>query len=219
MTSLRESNLAYAPGEHPVHGTWLSVDVVALTRDLPEAKVVLIKRGNAPHRGKLTLPGALLAAWDGEDVTSAAHRVLQDKAGIACDSPVVDVAVVSDKDRDERGHTVSLVVATRVAAQSPGAVAARDVPKTMPFDHSAMLHTALRRIGERLLVDPDTTYGLLGDYTTFPEVLAVYRACGVKISDSGARSRLDRSELYKVVDNAPLHSHTGRPPRGYASTR
>jgi len=80
MRSMAESNLAVRPGDHPVHGTWLSVDVVALTDD-PEPKIVLIERAGAPHKGETTLPGGLLAAWDGETVEQCARRIMRDKAG------------------------------------------------------------------------------------------------------------------------------------------
>ena len=74
MTSLRETNIAYKDGEHPVHGTWLSVDVVALTQDADAARVALITRTGRPHRGATTLPGGLLAAWNQETVDR--HRAV-----------------------------------------------------------------------------------------------------------------------------------------------
>lgn len=43
MRSMRDTNLAYESGDHPLHGTWLSVDVVALSED-PQPRIVLIER-------------------------------------------------------------------------------------------------------------------------------------------------------------------------------
>ncbi|MBX9979181.1 MAG: NUDIX domain-containing protein, partial [Mycobacterium gordonae] len=90
--------------------TWLSVDVVALTEDEPVPRIVLIRRAGTPHRGATTLPGGLLDAEHGETVEQAARRIVQQKAGARVTSGVAIVDVVSDPTRDERGHTVSIVV-------------------------------------------------------------------------------------------------------------
>lgn len=220
MTSMRDTDLGYRPGEHPVHGTWLSVDVVALTDDSVQSKVVLIERENSPHRGELTLPGGLLEAWNGETVADAARRILAQKAGILTDAAVIDVMVVSDPERDERGHTVSIVVATRVAADAPGAVRVADVPDDMSFAHSAMLRGALDRIAARLLTDRETTYALLGRETTVTETVALVRACAGDGwgSDSAIRSRLDRCGLYTPMTSTVRRHDLGRPARVYRAT-
>lgn len=196
MTSMAETNLAYREGEHPVHGTWLSVDVVAFTEDVDEARVVLIRRRGEPHRGTTTLPGGLLAAWHGETVEQAARRVVAEKAGTEIIGGVVPVGVVSDPSRDERGHTVSVVVAARVPAGVSGAVLASDIPEDMPFGHTRLVRDALLTINGRLLTDPELTHALLGDETTFPRVLALLRACG-PVTESAARARWGRSPLYQ----------------------
>lgn len=81
MRSMTESNLAVRAGDHPVHGTWLSVDVVALTDD-PEPKIVLIERAGAPHKGEITLPGGLLAAWEGRPSSSARSASCETKPAL-----------------------------------------------------------------------------------------------------------------------------------------
>ena len=211
MTSMRETNLSYRDGEHPVHGTWLSVDVVALTEDAGEARVVLIQRHGEPHRGATTLPGGLLAAWDGETVEQAARRIIAEKAGTHITGGVVTVGVVSDPGRDERGHTVSVVVAARVPAAVPGAVPAGAIPDGMPFGHTGMAGDALSTINGRLLTDPELTRALLGDETTFPSVLALLRACG-PVTESGARARWGRCSLYRrTTEMASGDGKAGRP--------
>lgn len=212
MSSMRESNLTYKNGEHPVHGTWLSVDVVALTEDSP-AKVVLITRKGEPHAGSTTLPGGLLAAWDGETVEAAALRIVRDKVGVEpIPSSVAVLDVVSDPHRDERGHTVSILVALRVPEGTPGAVNLKDVPEDMPFDHTRMLMKGMSRIRERLLVERDATVALLGPVTTARKVIDTLTGCSVSPpTDSGLRSRLERSPLYVHDDYAVIKSRVGRP--------
>lgn len=194
--------------------TWLSVDVIALTRDEPLARIVLIERGAAPHRGATTLPGGLLAAGQGETVEQAASRIVELKAGVQITSGVATVDVVSDPLRDERGHTVSIVVAARVPGGTAGAVDVAAIPDAMPFQHSEIARAALARIGERLLVDASTSYALLGEETTFGEVSSLLQAC-MSITDTAVRARLDRSPLYTRTDQSRRPVGSGRPARVY----
>ncbi|SIH36022.1 NUDIX hydrolase [Mycobacteroides abscessus subsp. abscessus] len=213
MRSMTESNLAVRPGDHPVHGTWLSVDVVALTDD-PEPQVALIKRAGAPHKGATTLPGGLLAAWEGETIEQAARRIMREKAGTELSGGVVVVSVVSDPGRDERGHTVSIVVLTRVPAGVLSAVPVTQIPDKMPFGHTAMVRTALQRLQERLLVDPETSLAMLGQETTRTQVRALLGACG-PINVTTAGKRLERSPLYRRTKELRKPVPTGRPGHVY----
>lgn len=213
MRSMTESNLAVRAGDHPVHGTWLSVDVVALTDD-PEPKIVLIERAGAPHKGEITLPGGLLAAWEGETVEQCAQRIVRDKAGTEVTGGIAVVDVVSDPDRDERGHTVSIVVVARVPAEVRGAVPVTQMPEAMPFGHTAIARSAILRLRERLLVDPDTTRAMLGDETTLAQVRALLGVCGPTTAGA-ARKRLDRSPLYRRTEELRKPAPTGRPGHVY----
>lgn len=194
--------------------TWLSVDVVALTEDEPVPRIVLIRRAGTPHQGATTLPGGLLAAADGETVEQAARRIVRQKVGAEITGGVAIVDVISNPLRDERGHTVSIVVAARVPAGTKGAVPLTEVPDGMPFQHTAIARAALARIGERLLTDANTTYALLGPQTNFVEVYSLLRAC-TSITDTAARARLDRSPLYARTDRSRKPAGSGRPARVY----
>ena len=209
MTSMRETNIAYKDGEHPVHGTWLSVDVVALTQDDDAVRVALITRNGRPHRGATTLPGGLLAAWDQETVERAARRIVREKAGVEVTSGVAILDVVSDPGRDERGHTVSIVVGVRVPAETPGAVLVGELPDDMPFAHSAMVRAALSKISTGLFSDPALTYALVGDTTTMGEVMALARACDPQSSGSTIGSRLRRCGMYQKASDRSHKRETG----------
>jgi 8-oxo-dGTP diphosphatase len=209
MSSLRETNLAYKDGEHSIHGTWLSVDVVALTQDVDVARVALITRAGQPHRGATTLPGGLLAAWNEETVEQAARRIIREKAGVEGMGGVAILDVVSDPGRDERGHTVSIVVGVRIAAGTPGAVRIEDLPDDMPFGHTAMARKALAKIDTGLFTDPELTYALLGDVTTMAEVMALARACDAEASESTVGSRLRRCGMYEATPALSRKRETG----------
>lgn len=216
MSSMRETNLMYGEGQHPVHGTWLSVDVIALTEDSP-SKVVLITREGEPHSGSTTLPGGLLAAWDGETVEDAALRIVREKVGVeALTNSVAVLGVVSDPKRDERGHTVSVLVGVRVPAGTRGAVRLADVPDGMPFGHNDILKLGVRRIRERVLTERDTTLALLGHITTVRKVIDLLTGCSsTPPSDSALRSRLERSHLYMRDDYSVIQPRIGRPQSVY----
>lgn len=211
MGSLRETNLVYADGEHPIHGTWLSVDLVALTQDVDAIRIALISRAGEPHLGATTLPGGLLAAWNQETVEQAARRIVREKVGTEIVGGTAILDVVSDPGRDERGHTVSIVVGARIPAGTPGAVRIKDVPDDMPFGHSAMVRAALSKIGAGLFTDPALTYALLGDTTTMAEVMALARACDPEASESTIGSRLRRCGMYEANRSRKRERGAGRP--------
>lgn len=211
MSSLRETNLFTKDAEGSLHGTWLSVDLVALTQDVDAVRVALITRAGEPHRGATTLPGGLLAAWNQETVEQAAQRIAREKVGARVIGGVAILDVVSDPGRDERGHTVSIVVGVRIAAGTPGTVPIADVPTDMPFGHSAMVRTAASKIGTGLFTDPALTYALLGDVTTMAEVMALARACDPDASESTIGSRLRRCGMYEPNQSRKRETGAGRP--------
>jgi len=209
MSSLRETNLAYTDGEHAIHETWLSVDVVALTQDADAVRVALITRAGLPHRGATTLPGGLLAAWNQETVEQAACRIVHEKVGVDIIGGVAILDVVSDPGRDERGHTVSIVVGARIPANTTGAVPVNDIPADMPFGHSTMVRKALTKISTGLFTDPALTYALLGDTTTQTDVMLLARAWDPAASDSTIGSRLRRCGMYQTNPERSRKRETG----------
>lgn len=208
MSSMRETNLVYKKGEHPVHGTWLSVDVIAIPEGT-DPKVVLITREGTPHRGATTLPGGLLAAWDGETVEGAARRIVREKIGVEVTSDVAVLNVVSDPLRDDRGHTVSIVVALRVPADTPGAVSLKDIPADMPFGHTGMLYDGLDKLRRGLLSDTDITYPLLGDEVTMRDVFTLCRLVEPEVRYKTVSQRLSRSPLYRPTQTMTQYEGSG----------
>lgn len=209
MGSLRETNLFVKDADQSIHGTWLSVDLIALTQDVDKVRIALITRAGEPHRGATTLPGGLLAAWNQETVEQAARRIAAEKAGAEVVGGAAILNVVSDPGRDERGHTVSIVVGVRIPAGTAGAVQIEEVPDDMPFGHSAMVPAALSKISTGLFTDPALTYALLGDTTTMAEVMALARACDPEASESTIGSRLRRCGMYEADPDHSRRRETG----------
>jgi len=126
----------------------LTVDTVVFH----EGKVLLVKRGSEPFKGKWALPGGRVEC--GERVEDAALRELKEETGIDAEL-VTLISVYSDPQRDPRGHYVSvafLAVPKGEATPKAGTDAAEakwfplsEVPwDDLAFDHAQILKDALK---------------------------------------------------------------------------
>ena len=124
----------------------LTVDCVALDA---LGRVLLIRRGNEPYKGRYALPGGFVDM--GETVEDACRRELLEETGVAAKRLKL-VGVYSDPSRDPRGPTVSVAFLARlrsaVATAGDDAAAAewfkswRRLP--LAFDHGLILADAMR---------------------------------------------------------------------------
>ena len=124
----------------------LSVDCIVFDRD---DRLLLIKRGNPPFKGRYALPGGFVDV--GETVEDAALRELREETGI--DGKVLRlIGVYSDPKRDPRGHTVS--AAFLIKPRSAKVVSGDDAASAefvsdwrelkLAFDHGKILADALK---------------------------------------------------------------------------
>jgi len=123
----------------------LTVDAIVLY----DGKLVLVRRGNEPFKGRLALPGGFVEKE--ETVEQAVVRETKEETGL--DTEIVRlIGVYSEPGRDPRGPTVS--VCYRMNAKSGTLGAASDAagvdlvsPDEMPalaFDHNRMIEDARR---------------------------------------------------------------------------
>jgi 8-oxo-dGTP diphosphatase len=127
----------------------------ALTTDCvvvdAKRRVLLIRRGNPPFKGRLALPGGFVDI--GEPVEDACRRELMEETGIKAGRLEL-LGVYSDPRRDPRGHTCSvafIVRITRATARAGddavGAEWVEDWSKLdLAFDHAKILRDARRRL-------------------------------------------------------------------------
>jgi 8-oxo-dGTP diphosphatase len=124
----------------------LTVDCVVIDG---EGRLLLIRRGNPPHKGKYALPGGFVDV--GETVEDACRRELMEEAGIKAGRLEL-IGVYSDPGRDPRGHTCSVAFLTRVAratAKAGDDAAAAEWVKgwsrlDLAFDHARIVADARR---------------------------------------------------------------------------
>jgi 8-oxo-dGTP diphosphatase len=123
----------------------LTTDCVVLDR---KDRVLLVRRKNPPFEGHYALPGGFVDI--GETVEDACRRELLEETGLKAGRLRL-LGVYSDPKRDPRGHTVSVVFATRprsarIAAGDDAATAEwigdwRSLP--LAFDHARILADAV----------------------------------------------------------------------------
>jgi 8-oxo-dGTP diphosphatase len=130
----------------------LTVDCVVIDA---KGRLLLIRRGNPPFKGKYALPGGFVDV--GETVEEACRRELEEETGVKARRLEL-IGVYSDPKRDPRGHTCSVAFLARVATPKPkagdDAAAAEWVADRakldLAFDHARILRDArrlLRRAG------------------------------------------------------------------------
>jgi len=124
----------------------LAADCVVFDR---ADRLLLIKRGNPPFKGKYALPGGFVEI--GETVEAAALRELREETGIE-GKILTLIGVYSDPKRDPRGHCVS--TAFLVRPKSAKAIGGDDAASAafieawqdlkLAFDHNRIVADALK---------------------------------------------------------------------------
>jgi 8-oxo-dGTP diphosphatase len=124
----------------------LAVDCVIFD---DRARVVLIRRNNAPFKGGYALPGGFVEV--GETVEDACRREVKEETNLELHDLRL-VGVYSDPARDPRGHVISVAFAARadVAPLRAGDDASHAElvenwrERALAFDHRRILEDAFR---------------------------------------------------------------------------
>src|SRR5262245_9238781 len=97
--------MAYDPSEYPAVA--LTVDLVVLTIRSDQLCVLVVRRGAAPHRGKLALPGGFVQPT--EDLVDAAQRELEEETAMSpAEVHVEQLRTYGSPRRDPRMRVVSV---------------------------------------------------------------------------------------------------------------
>jgi 8-oxo-dGTP diphosphatase len=127
-----------------------TADVVAID---PAGRVLLVERGDEPHKGALALPGGRVNR--GETSRQAAARELFEETGIRVDpASLRQLGAWDAPDRDPRGRYVTVAYVAELPepvepTAGDDAAAARWWPinglphNLLAFDHAEILHAAL----------------------------------------------------------------------------
>jgi|ADurb_Cas_03_Slu_FD_contig_31_2656364_length_765_multi_3_in_0_out_0_1 8-oxo-dGTP diphosphatase len=119
---------------------------------LVDGRIVLIRRGREPEKGKYALPGGFVE--HGERVEECVVREVREETGLRTE-PLELMGVYSDPSRDPRGHILSMVFRMRVLGGELGAgddaegasLFDLDALPELAFDHARIIADYLKASG------------------------------------------------------------------------
>ncbi|MBL8886606.1 MAG: NUDIX domain-containing protein [Phycisphaerales bacterium] len=179
----------------------VAIDLVLMTVEDGELRVLLLQRQEHPARGKWAMPGGFVGI--DESVDGAARRVLKEKVRLS-GIFVEQLYTFGEPDRDPRTRVISVAyfalvtahtlraalksqakeqltlatIHTPWAGERGGAVEVRDGTGTglqLAFDHAEILGVAVKRLRGRLKYSP-IAYQLLPDEFTLRMLQTVHEA-------------------------------------------
>jgi len=158
----------------------VTVDLVIFTIAEDDLKVLLIRRGQEPFKGRWALPGGFVEI--DESLERAAARELKEEVGVT-NVYLEQLYTFGEPKRDPRGRVISVSYFALVDAERQRIVAASDAAEAqwrsvfdapkLAFDHARILDTAVWRLRNKI---EWTTVGyeLLPKKFTLSELQRVY---------------------------------------------
>ena len=174
---------SYDPRSYPPFAVTVDIVLLAVSHEL---SVLLVTRGEEPHKGAAALPGGFVRA--DESIDAAAHRELAEETGLsAAELPGVyleQLATFGAVERDPRMRVVSIAYLglsrslPETAAATDAAAAgwkpvAQALSDGLAFDHSAIIETGVARARAKLEYTTLAT-NLAGDDFTLGELHHIY---------------------------------------------
>jgi 8-oxo-dGTP diphosphatase len=201
----------------------LTVDVVCLTIREGQLQVLLVRRGKAPYRGRLALPGGFVEI--NEDLDVAARRELREETSIVAPRHMEQLGTYGAPKRDPRGRTVT-VVWLAIAPDLPEAIGGSDAssaswtpvtevfdhPRRMAFDHAQIIRDGVERIRGKLEYSP-LAADFCGDEFTVADLRRVYETIWDVHLDPGnfQRKVTKTKDFLESVGRKRPSPGTGRP--------
>ena len=158
----------------------VTADCVIFGFDGVSIKVLLIKRGIEPFKGKWAFPGGFMKI--DETAEECARRELEEETGLK-DASVEQFHTFSDVNRDprERVITVAHYALVKLSEVKGGDDAASakwfelEIIPSLAFDHDRILRMALSRLKERICFEP-IGFELLPELFSITELQNLYEA-------------------------------------------
>lgn len=219
----------YRPDAYPRPA--VTVDLAIFTVIDARLVTLLIKRKEAPFRGRWALPGGFVRVGSsrkeqGESLDDAALRELREETGLPLDPGYLEqVGAFGEANRDPRMRVISVgyfalirpalgaLIQAGTDASHAEWVSVKDVKKReLAFDHESILTTALARLRERL-DGSSVAFALVGETFTIPELRAVHEVIHDQALDAGNfRRRFLRWLEDGVIEEAPGRRITASKP-------
>lgn len=210
---------------HPAFAVTVDLVVLTIRRDALHALVV--RRGEAPFKGRWALPGGFVRP--DEDLEAAAVRELQEETGLSRDDVHVEqLASYGAPRRDPRMRVVT-VAHLALAADLPTPRAGTDAADatwrpvsdlltgsaTLAFDHTQILRDGVERARAKLEYTPLAT-AFCADEFTVSELRHVYEVVwGAPLDPRNFHRKVTGTDGFLVPTEQTTARDGGRPARLY----
>lgn len=201
----------YNMSDYPSVG--VTVDLTIFTIRNGQLCILLIKRGDHPHKGKWALPGGCVNT--NESLDDAAARELKEETNLTIEDGYLEqLKTYGNPGRGPRGFVVStayVALAPQVERPKAGDDASEahffpvaDVLSDdfeLAFDHDVIVHDGLERVRAKIEYSPIAHHFLEDETFTMSELRRVYEIVwGVSIIPSNFRRKLQSVPglLYEV---------------------
>ena len=199
----------------------VTVDVVIFSVRAHALRVLLVRRTEAPFRGRWSLPGGF--GRPNESLDDAARRQLQEETDVH-DVYLEQLYTFGAPRRDPRGRVISVayfaLVAADVNAQATGpGVEVSWHPVTEPpelaFDHNEIVRYALQRLRYKLEYT-SVGFELLPNEFTLTELQSAYEiVLGEQLDKRNFRRRIIEAGILTETSRYRASDGQGRPARLY----
>lgn len=198
-----------------------TVDQCIFTLQGGELQVLLVKRGEFPHRGRWALPGGFVDVKTDGSLTACAQRKLREKTGVH--TPYLEqVCSVGDAKRDPRGWSVTVLFMALIAhAPTADFIAAVEDARWRPFDeacrqklafdHNDLLLAARERLRAKTAYTLLPMHVLAAPFTLTQLQQAFEALLGTELEKKSFRRRLLNAKVLEEVGEGPPEGGRGRP--------
>jgi 8-oxo-dGTP diphosphatase len=193
----------------------VAVDIVIFSLLDTKLRVLLIKRGIPPFRGRMAIPGGFI--HPSESLERAALRELKEETGVR-DVFLEQLYSFGDPRRDPRGRVLSVAYYALIPGEHKlraGSDASEaqwypvDQLPPLAFDHRRILDYALERLRNKIEYT-SVGFKLLPRKFSLPELQAVYETIlGKDLDKRNFRKKMD---LLRVLKPLNEWRRTGRKP-------
>jgi 8-oxo-dGTP diphosphatase len=192
----------------------LTVDCVIFGFDESDLKILLIKRGIEPFKGKAALPGGFVR--EHETLDSAAKRELAEETNLS-NVFIEQLYTFGAPGRDPRGRVITVAYFALVRKEDYIIIAGDDAAKArwysiseipaLAFDHDEIVQTALLRLKGKIRYQP-IGFELLPEKFTLAELQHVY--------ESILQKKLDKRNFRKKIAQTDLLIQLNEKQKGVA---
>ena len=207
-----------------VEKPFFSVDLVIFTTREECLQVLLVKRAEAPFKGRWALPGGFLEPGHDDSIEVCARRRLIEKTGV--EAPYLEqLKTYGSRSRDPRGWTATTVYFALIAADvarlrvnqetvrwTP--IQGEGVSSELAFDHARILADAVERLRSKLEYTHIAVHLLPAEFT-LPELQRTYEMILQQPLDkSSFRRRVGQADMLEEIPGK-MRDGSGRPAQVY----